>query len=58
MDFSYDYAERILREQFGVAELTGLGWTGTHNRRRPRDHSLPAETPRADDAHSVSAASS
>src|ERR1700732_4980222 len=23
--FQYDYAERVLREQFGVAELTGLG---------------------------------
>jgi DNA mismatch repair protein MutS len=26
--FQYDYAERILREQFGVAELTGFGLEG------------------------------
>src|SRR5271166_5460944 len=26
--FQYDYAERILREQFGVAELTGFGLDG------------------------------
>jgi len=26
--FQYDYAERVLREQFGVAELTGFGLDG------------------------------
>src|ERR1700674_5755315 len=28
--FQYDYAERILREQFGVAELTGFGLDDHH----------------------------
>ena len=56
--FQHDYAERILREQFGVAELTGFGLDG-----HPRSlaaagaiiHYLRENAARGDDAHSVEA---
>jgi len=56
--FQHDYAERILREQFGVAELTGFGLD-----RHPQSmaaagaivHYLRENAARGDDAHSVEA---
>jgi len=40
--FQHDYAERILREQFGVAELTGFAWMITRKLFRGWSHrSLP-----------------
>ena len=41
--FQLDYAERILREQFGVAEFTGFGLDGhAHSLGGGRDCALPA----------------
>src|SRR6202035_2843435 len=56
--FQHDYAERILREQFGVAELTGFGLD-----QHPQSmaaagaiiHYLRENAARGDDAHSVEA---
>ena len=56
--FQHDYAERILREQFGVAELTGFGLD-----RHPQSmaaagaivHYLRENAARGDDAHGVEA---
>jgi DNA mismatch repair protein MutS len=56
--FQHDYAERVLREQFGVAELTGFGLDG-----HPQSlgaagaiiHYLRENAARGGDAHSVEA---
>ncbi|MDQ1408860.1 MAG: mismatch repair protein MutS [Acidobacteriaceae bacterium] len=56
--FQYDYAERILREQFGVAELTGFGLDGHPQSLAAAGaiiHYLRENAARGDDAHSVEA---
>ena len=53
--FQYDYAERILREQFGVAELTGFGLDGHPQSLSAAGaiiHYLRENAARGDDAHS------
>ncbi len=54
--FQRDYAERILREQFGVAELTGFGLDGHPQSMAAAGaiiHYLRENAARGDDAHSV-----
>jgi DNA mismatch repair protein MutS len=54
--FQHDYAERILREQFGVAELTGFGLDGHPQSMAAAGaiiHYLRENAARGDDAHSV-----
>jgi DNA mismatch repair protein MutS len=56
--FQYDYAERILREQFGVAELTGFGLDGHPQSLAAAGaiiHYLRENAASGDDAHSVEA---
>ena len=56
--FRHDYAERILREQFGVAELTGFGLDGHPQSLAAAGaiiHYLRENAARGDDAHSVEA---
>jgi len=56
--FQHDYAERILREQFGVAELTGFGLDGHAQSMAAAGaiiHYLRENAARGDDAHSVEA---
>ena len=56
--FQHDYAERILREQFGVAELTGFGLDGHPQSLSAAGaiiHYLRENAARGDDAHSVEA---
>src|ERR1700676_3433447 len=56
--FQYDYAERILREQFGVAELTGFGLDGHAQSLAAAGaiiHYLRENAARGDDAHSLEA---
>jgi DNA mismatch repair protein MutS len=56
--FQQDYAERILREQFGVAELTGFGLDGHPQSMAAAGaiiHYLRENAARGDDAHSVEA---
>src|ERR1700733_2817738 len=56
--FQHDYAERILREQFGVAELTGFGLDGHPQALAAAGaiiHYLRDNAARGDDAHSVEA---
>jgi DNA mismatch repair protein MutS len=56
--FQHDYAERILREQFGVAELTGFGLDGHPQSLAAAGaiiHYLRENAARGDDAHSVDA---
>ena len=56
--FQHDYAERILREQFGVAELTGFGLDGHPQSMAAAGaiiHYLRENAARGDDAHSVQA---
>jgi DNA mismatch repair protein MutS len=56
--FRHDYAERILREQFGVAELTGLGLDGHPQSLAAAGaiiHYLRENAARGDDAHSLEA---
>jgi DNA mismatch repair protein MutS len=56
--FRHDYAERILREQFGVAELTGFGLDGHPQSLAAAGaiiHYLRENAARGDDAHSVDA---
>jgi len=56
--FQYDYAERVLREQFGVAELTGFGLDGHPQSLAAAGaiiHYLRENAARGDDAHSVEA---
>ncbi|HEY5068207.1 MAG TPA: DNA mismatch repair protein MutS [Candidatus Acidoferrum sp.] len=56
--FQHDYAERILREQFGVAELTGFGLDGHQQSMAAAGaiiHYLRENAARGDDAHSVEA---
>jgi len=56
--FQHDYAERILREQFGVAELTGFGLDGHPQSMTAAGaiiHYLRENAARGDDAHSVEA---
>jgi DNA mismatch repair protein MutS len=56
--FQHDYAERILREQFGVAELTGFGLDGHPQSLAAAGaiiHYLRENAARGDDAHSVGA---
>jgi DNA mismatch repair protein MutS len=56
--FQHDYAERILREQFGVAELTGFGLDGHSQSMAAAGaiiHYLRENAARGDDAHSVEA---
>jgi DNA mismatch repair protein MutS len=56
--FQHDYAERILREQFGVAELTGFGLDGHRQSLAAAGaiiHYLRENAARGDDAHSVEA---
>jgi DNA mismatch repair protein MutS len=56
--FQHDYAERILREQFGVAELTGFGLDGHPQSMAAAGaiiHYLRENAARRDDAHSVEA---
>jgi DNA mismatch repair protein MutS len=56
--FQHDYAERILREQFGVAELTGFGLDGHPQSKAAAGaiiHYLRENAARGDDAHSVEA---
>jgi DNA mismatch repair protein MutS len=56
--FQHDYAERILREQFGVAELTGFGLDGHPQSMAAAGaiiHYLRENAARGDDAHSVEA---
>jgi DNA mismatch repair protein MutS len=56
--FQHDYAERILREQFGVAELTGFGLDGHPQSMAAAGaiiHYLRENAARGDDAHSVDA---
>src|ERR1700686_4404999 len=56
--FQRDYAERILREQFGVAELTGFGLDGHPQALAAGGaiiHYLRENAARGDDAHSVEA---
>ena len=54
--FQQDYAERILREQFGVAELTGFGLDGHPQSMAAAGaiiHYLRENAARGDEAHSV-----
>src|ERR1700675_1738836 len=54
--FQHDYADRILREQFGVAELTGFGLDGHPQSLAAAGaiiHYLRENAARGDDAHSV-----
>jgi DNA mismatch repair protein MutS len=56
--FQHDYAERILREQFGVAELTGFGLDGHPQSLAAAGaiiHYLRENAARGDDAHCVEA---
>jgi DNA mismatch repair protein MutS len=56
--FQHDYTERILREQFGVAELTGFGLDGHPQSMAAAGaiiHYLRENAARGDDAHSVDA---
>ncbi len=56
--FQHDYAERILREQFGVAELTGFGLDGHGQSLAAAGaiiHYLRENAARGDDAHSIEA---
>ncbi|HZC65393.1 MAG TPA: DNA mismatch repair protein MutS, partial [Candidatus Dormibacteraeota bacterium] len=56
--FQHDYAERILREQFGVAELTGFGLDGHPQSLAAAGaiiHYLRENAARGDDAHSLEA---
>jgi DNA mismatch repair protein MutS len=56
--FQHDYAERVLREQFGVAELTGFGLDGHAQSMAAAGaiiHYLRENAARGDDAHSVEA---
>jgi DNA mismatch repair protein MutS len=56
--FQHDYAERILREQFGVAELTGFGLDGHPQSLAAAGaiiHYLRENAARGNDAHSVEA---
>ena len=56
--FQRDYAERILREQFGVAELTGFGLDGHLHAMTAAGaivHYLRENAARGDDAPSVEA---
>ncbi len=56
--FQHDYAERILREQFGVAELTGFGLDGHPQSLAAAGaiiHYLRENAARGDNAHSVEA---
>ncbi|HEY2352802.1 MAG TPA: DNA mismatch repair protein MutS [Candidatus Acidoferrum sp.] len=56
--FQHDYAERVLREQFGVAELTGFGLDGHPQSLAAAGaiiHYLRENAARGDDAHSVQA---
>jgi DNA mismatch repair protein MutS len=56
--FQHDYAERILRKQFGVAELTGFGLDGHPQSLAAAGaiiHYLRENAARGDDAHSVEA---
>ena len=56
--FRHDYAERILREHFGVAELTGFGLDGHPQSLAAAGaiiHYLRGNAARGDDAHSVEA---
>ncbi len=56
--FQHDYAERILREQFGVAELTGFGLDGHPQSMATAGaiiHYLRENAARGGDAHSVEA---
>ena len=56
--FRHDYAERILREQFGVAELTGFGLDGHPQSLAAAGaiiHYLRENAARGDDAHCVEA---
>jgi DNA mismatch repair protein MutS len=56
--FQHDYAKRILREQFGVAELTGFGLDGHPQSMAAAGaiiHYLRENAARGDDAHSVDA---
>ncbi|HEX3543602.1 MAG TPA: DNA mismatch repair protein MutS [Candidatus Acidoferrum sp.] len=56
--FQHNYAERVLREQFGVAELTGFGLDGHPQSLAAAGaiiHYLRENAARGDDAHSVEA---
>jgi DNA mismatch repair protein MutS len=56
--FHLDYAERILREQFGVAELTGFGLDGHQHALSAAGsvvHYLRENSARGDNGHSVEA---
>ena len=56
--FHLDYAERILREQFGVAELTGFGLDGHEHALSAAGavvHYLRENSARSEDGHSVEA---
>ncbi len=56
--FHLDYAERILREQFGVAELTGFGLDGHHHALSAAGavvHYLRENSARGENGHSVEA---
>ncbi len=56
--FQNDYAERVLREQFGVAELTGFGLDGHAQSMAAAGaiiHYLRENAARGDDAHSLDA---
>jgi DNA mismatch repair protein MutS len=56
--FQHDYAERVLREQFGVAELTGFGLDGHAQSMAAAGaiiHYLRENAARGEDAHSVEA---
>jgi DNA mismatch repair protein MutS len=56
--FQHDYTERILREQFGVAELNGFGLDGHPQSMAAAGaiiHYLRENAARGDDAHSVEA---
>jgi DNA mismatch repair protein MutS len=58
--FQYDYAHRILREQFGVAELTGFGLDDHHQSLAAAGaiiHYLRENAARGDDATSLEALS-
>jgi DNA mismatch repair protein MutS len=56
--FHLDYGERILREQFGVAELTGFGLDGHHHALSAAGavvHYLRENSARGENGHSVEA---
>ncbi|MGB2625203.1 MAG: DNA mismatch repair protein MutS [Candidatus Acidiferrum sp.] len=56
--FHLDYAERILREQFGVAELTGFGLDGHHHALSAAGavvHYLRENSARGENGHSIEA---